>query len=192
MTTMRIAGSFMKPVSPASDPAASPLNVTMPPHAYPRIWDYWCPLRMPALNRTAGSDGAAEWTKANLRDLLFRQGRDRRPISCKHEIARAHGVNWHKGRSQKDVADFMCHGPLHAVVGDRAGWQLCGVPGASVVALLMKLINDEDCNIGIGNGSPELVQLGELAAVHLPLAVLADDAEPLGNLDRRFDFGAGE
>ena len=105
---------------------------------------------------TAGSDGAAEWTGTDLRDLLFRQGRDRRPISGEHEIARANGVNWHKGRSQKDVADFMCHGPLHAIVGDRAGRQLCSVPGASVVSLLLKLINDEDCNIGIGNGVPSL------------------------------------
>ena len=38
MTIMRVAGGFMKPVSPASDPVASPLNVTMPPHANPRIW----------------------------------------------------------------------------------------------------------------------------------------------------------
>ena len=87
-------------------------------------------------------------------------------------------MNRHEGRCQKDVADFVRHGPLHAIVRDRAGRQPCGVPGASVVVRLLKLIDDEDGDVGVRNRSPELVQLGELAAVHLPLAVLADDAEP--------------
>ena len=81
--------------------------------------------------RIAASNGVAKRTRPDLLGLLCRQRRRRgRPVSSEHEIARAHSMNRHEGRSQKDVADFVRHGPLHAIVGDCAGRKICGVAGA--------------------------------------------------------------
>ena len=50
---------------------------------------------------------------------------------------------------------------------------------AATKNILLKLIDDEDCDVIVRNGCPEPMQFGKLAAVHLPIAILGYHIEPV-------------